>query len=449
VERVDGDTVQRILRLLDDPAASWPGIRVGLLEMLVPDQRSQDGTPDAEHAVSVRSAFQAGRSDLGSHQAETVPHAKPEWPPDGHFGLYDRTASDAPVEVSGESGEPFESGDREWRPGDGRKSRFDLLGRFVRRESSTDVPSPETMMFDEREWPGTTGRMRDTGRARWLSACGAVLAVALIWRYLYLPSPGTDRLLISFGASLLAAGGLFLLWQRLAARDKGWLEDAQYGGGAGGELPDSGEMAELRPAPESGDHVGFGKRTDTAELRFPWLTGFSRDNGPGSNTVFTENERIGGAIGAGAEAGDSPERIMAHPAGLDGGPACPVGPDGDETGLLPDETVLLDRDGDDAIWLVREYEGQHRRIPVEPGTQVIGRSEAHAGIIDTAEGVSRAHLELTCEDGEVRIKDLASRNGTLLEGEIMIPYKEYALRDGGVFRLAGPDGPKYTLRRSG
>jgi len=31
----------------------------------------------------------------------------------------------------------------------------------------------------------------------------------------------------------------------------------------------------------------------------------------------------------------------------------------------------------------------------------------------------------------------------------MVPYKEYVLRGGGEFRLAGPDGPKYTLRRGG
>jgi len=30
-----------------------------------------------------------------------------------------------------------------------------------------------------------------------------------------------------------------------------------------------------------------------------------------------------------------------------------------------------------------------------------------------------------------------------------VSYKEYLLQDGGTFRLAGPDGPKYTLRKSG
>jgi len=462
VERVDGDAMQTMLRLLDDPAATWSGVRVGLLEMLAPDRRSRGDSPDGERAAYVPNVSVAGRPDMGAHpsySSEAVPRTEPESPPVAQARPSERTPADRADRMAGASGEPDpEGGERQSEVG--KKSRFDSLGRFFRGESSADVPPPETMMFDEREWPGTTGRMRDTGRARWLSACGAVLAVALIWRYLYLPAPGTERLLISLGATLLAVGGLFLLWQRLTARDKGWLEEAQSAGGAGEGLPDSGSAEGWRPEPEPGAQGvagGLGNQT-AVELRFPWLTEFARNNDEVPHIARVGQEGSGEAIGSYKEKNGDLDRAMAHPvrpnrdvcpAGPDDGPANSAGPDGDETGWLEDETVLLGRDGDGAIWLVREYEGTHRRIPVEPGVQVIGRSDAHARIVDTAEGVSRAHLEVACEGGEVRIKDLASRNGTLLEGEIMIPYKEYALPDGGTFRLAGPDGPKYTLRKKG
>ncbi|MEC0180400.1 FHA domain-containing protein [Paenibacillus peoriae] len=34
-------------------------------------------------------------------------------------------------------------------------------------------------------------------------------------------------------------------------------------------------------------------------------------------------------------------------------------------------------------------------------------------------------------------KDLSSTNGTVLNGEAMVPYKEYILNDGDTFKIAG------------
>ena len=50
-----------------------------------------------------------------------------------------------------------------------------------------------------------------------------------------------------------------------------------------------------------------------------------------------------------------------------------VGTADEETGLLADETVLLHQDGrgrqSGGMYLLREHEGGHRRIPVEPGVR--------------------------------------------------------------------------------
>ncbi|MFB6472979.1 MULTISPECIES: FHA domain-containing protein [Paenibacillus] len=46
-------------------------------------------------------------------------------------------------------------------------------------------------------------------------------------------------------------------------------------------------------------------------------------------------------------------------------------------------------------------------------------------------GTSRAHVELSREGGEYVLKDLGSRNGTILKGESMVPYKEYPFEGGG------------------
>lgn len=486
-ERVDGDVVQTLLRLLGDPAAQWSDIRLGLLRLMAPDRPAVDGLSDADGARAYRLAPEAGQPDSGGSRAYGMATEAEQPNPGGTranriasgAGLPDADGARSRRTARG-AGRPDASGhpaDGEWRaeagspdaaharrpvqapaqdhrtgePADrlrsadgGMKHRFDLLGRLIGGDRSADAPPPETLMFDERDWPGTTGRIRDTGRARWLSACGAVLATALVWRYLYLPSPGTDRLLVSLGATLLAAGGLFLLWQRLAAGSREPPDDSRSAAGTGTAYPEGGRSASRHPDARSGSRSDGGNPDGEAEIRFPWLADFGRDDR--STPVESVSSHDGGpgmGEGFGMETGSSPPgSAMPDMAAAGAGTAS------DETGLLQDETVLLGRDRG-VFWLVREHEGQHRRIPVEPGVRVIGRSEAHARIVDTAEGVSRAHLEIACDGAEVRIKDLASRNGTLLGGEIMIPYKEYALRDGDVFRLAGPDGPKYTLRKGG
>jgi len=444
VERVDGEVVQTMLRLLDDPPASWSKLRVGLLQLLVSEPRGASGSPNADNPRATPYAHPASSLMKPENSAPHVAERSdcPQAPGAVH----------APDHADNRTGEAIEwhvTADDGEQPDGPAKNRFDLLGKIIRREEPADTPPPETSMFDEREWPGTTGRIRDAGRARWLSASGAILAVALIWRYIYLPSPGTDRLLISLGATLLAAGGLFLLWQRLAARSHGPLDDSQSAGASGG----IGDPEAWRPDAESGgrsDDAGI--RNDAAELRFPWLADFVRDNHQASDAAFAVHAATGGS---GTSGGIGAGMFSRLPEGMEaeGSPGMTgVGTADEETGLLADETVLLHQDGrgrQGGMYLLREHEGGHRRIPVEPGVTVIGRSETHAVIVDTAEGVSRAHLEIEFDGNDVKIKDLASRNGTLLGGEIMVPYKEYLLQDGGTFRLAGPDGPKYTLRKSG
>jgi len=322
------------------------------------------------------------------------------------------------------------------REAGGKNGPFGLIGKLFGRGEAEAAPPPDTMMFDDRDWPGPAGRIRDTGRARWLSVCGAVLAVALIWRYIYLPSPGADRLLISLGATLLAACGLLLLLRRMAAGSQESIGDSDFAAQSGYGSPGSGPEGRL---PESAGVQDESVRpAHAAEIRFPWLADFARDDQPASEVPLAETAGRDG-LGMGGGLSFAGEKMSM--------PVTGTAADGEETRLLHDETVSLASSGDGKFWLVREYEGREHRYPVDSGAQIIGRSETSARIVDKAAGVSRAHVEIAFDGVDVRIKDLASRNGTLLEGEMMIPYKEYVLRDGGEFRLAGPDGPKYTLRR--
>lgn len=75
-------------------------------------------------------------------------------------------------------------------------------------------------------------------------------------------------------------------------------------------------------------------------------------------------------------------------------------------------------------------------VRLSPGTLVIGRDDG-AEVPLPVEGVSRKHARVTVEPGgEVRVVDLASRNGTYLNGRRI---EEASLRDGDELRI-GPVG---------
>jgi len=83
-----------------------------------------------------------------------------------------------------------------------------------------------------------------------------------------------------------------------------------------------------------------------------------------------------------------------------------------------------------------EQANQPEIITMKRGSFVIGRSEEVAGYVEKAVGVSRAHVELMVREEGCSIKDLGSRNGTFLKGELIAPYKEYPLEPGDVFLIA-------------
>ncbi|WP_068786856.1 DUF6382 domain-containing protein [Paenibacillus phocaensis] len=80
--------------------------------------------------------------------------------------------------------------------------------------------------------------------------------------------------------------------------------------------------------------------------------------------------------------------------------------------------------------------GATERIPLTPGSFVIGRSEDIAQYVESTAGVSRAHVEILVTSQGCVLKDLGSKNGTRLNGENVAPYKEYPLQADDVFILA-------------
>ncbi|WP_433945745.1 DUF6382 domain-containing protein [Paenibacillus sp. SN-8-1] len=106
-------------------------------------------------------------------------------------------------------------------------------------------------------------------------------------------------------------------------------------------------------------------------------------------------------------------------------------------------TVLLNGQGDannypqtPYLERVEQGSGTSERIVLSGVSFVIGRSEEVVQYVEKTVGTSRAHVELTIQGRKCSIRDLGSRNGTKLQGEVIAPYKEYPLEVGNTFSIA-------------
>jgi hypothetical protein len=91
-----------------------------------------------------------------------------------------------------------------------------------------------------------------------------------------------------------------------------------------------------------------------------------------------------------------------------------------------------------------EEETETERIELNRTSFIIGRSAEVAQYVESSEGASRVHAEISRGPGGYVLKDLDSRNGTLFQGEAMIPYKEYPLTEGTVFKIVKGSYTFYT-----
>lgn len=97
-----------------------------------------------------------------------------------------------------------------------------------------------------------------------------------------------------------------------------------------------------------------------------------------------------------------------------------------------ENTVLLNEEMDGAScypYLQVERDGNAEKISIHEQSFVIGRSPSNVQYVESSAGVSRFHLEIVKQDGAIAAKDLGSKNGSLLNGRRMIPYKTYPLKE--------------------
>lgn len=319
------------------------------------------------------------------------------------------------------------------------------------------------------------GEQEPASSRRTYIALGCLLMAAIVWRMIYMPAPSSGKMIVCLLLTVILGIAAVLSWvgRLFAPKNTGTASTTLN------ELPDFGstelsadskpskgntrfEIEQLTGFFKGGMKKGVEKPSEMAAIdhdpepdwkwKFPQSqsdqrNGDDRESGTGKNEadngarISAFNQRIWNHAGVNSDS-DSPDTDIAerdYYSRL-----------GQKTEILNSgksgATVLLSNTVPAAnavsvklapvCYLLREGEGEARAERIELRQQhfVIGRSEEVAQYIENSVGASRAHVELSrTEDGGYQIKDLGSKNGTRLMGEMLVPYKEYPLHDGDRF----------------
>lgn len=414
INPVDGPALQRILQVLDKETGTWNSLQKLLLEMVSAPYYGDDLKPD-----SLPASMQNLSSSMSCLSSGAQPH--------GSFG---GPASDS-VHA------PFVN-----------PSQKDF-------SSAGNKPAPENtetgMYLRGADWEADISGEDTYGkkpRTTIIIILLALFAVAVVWRFLYLDDPNEQTLLTSIGISLLIAGSaaLFCYAAGKKSRHEGqfdenlmngrdpeiirnWKEESRVSG--------TRDRSEIFLNREQSPDIGYPHKAAANEERSGrWNLTSARP----SNHSQPEQSKGYGSTAHEPESGASMG-------------AASMGPG--NAAAADESTVLLAPDGRSASSLVsgqtitaylqREFKGNVSRIELTGRKLVIGRAAESEGYVDTGEGLSRAHLEIERTTEGYSAKDLGSRNGSLLNGNVMVPYKVYRIKSEDRIQLAGAQGPVYAF----
>nr|WP_269846532.1 DUF6382 domain-containing protein [Paenibacillus roseus] len=434
INSVDGPALQRILQTLDKETGTWSALRKLLLEMIsAPYYQDAVAAPDPQP----NTVFQIHGSDT----SYPIPNAMLNHSPAAHpSGSYAGSASDSVykpfVNPSQKALSSVASHATNNAAPEQADSRMHLRAANLDEEISGGDSGPDVVS----KKPRTTV----------IIVLLAFFAIAVVWRFVYLDDPGRHTLLISSGITLLIAGSA-LLFCYAASKNSRHKEQA--------------------------DETVLNEQEAGVMRHRNGEPGLSVTRG--GNEIKSEGQlsNIGHQHNAAANEGKNnrwnfnPDRSTNH---LQSNPSNGYGSTADnpfsmspmesaslrtDNAVSADEaTVLLAPDGRAALsqisgqmvtaYLQREFKGQVSRVELSGGKLVIGRAAESAGYVDAGEGLSRAHLEIDRTTEGYSAKDLGSRNGSLLNGKVMVPYKVYMLKPEDQLQLAGTQGPVYAFKES-
>ncbi|WP_046213053.1 DUF6382 domain-containing protein [Paenibacillus wulumuqiensis] len=293
---------------------------------------------------------------------------------------------------------------------------------------------------------------------------GGALLVAMIWRFGYLEH-GNDMMLYGCTVLTIAIGIIIYMiikgkWSaasklKLPVLHKSKQEDQEYGSESWRWKPEPAVASGLAMAAAGASAYGADSMSQRDQSIAAIFGGDSaRQTGQHSNNNVMQPGHLGANNGSRQMANNQRSFASGH----SNQAMEPSGEPLPDTGLLSSHmaTVLLDESAAahsqgsskpfQGYLERRELDGIHTEpIRLTAGTFLIGRAEEGVHYYEKSIGTSRNHVELEISEQQVMIKDLSSRNGTLLGSEPLVPYKSYPMQDGDSFTIARA---VYTLRLS-
>ncbi|GLX67674.1 DUF6382 domain-containing protein [Paenibacillus glycanilyticus] len=245
-------------------------------------------------------------------------------------------------------------------------------------------------------------------RKMWITAAVAVIVIACVWKYIYLPSHSKSSLYISLGLTFMGIAALYMVWSR--------------------RLP-----AELLAKPSEDDIIDEFVPESQPLGMWPRYGGEESEKRAYHDASVISIKRESEFYGYEKNTADLHSKHKHAEA------------------MAAEATVLLmDQEEVSSEYAIyREWAGGGTWLDWRDSKFTVGRLGEQVSYEEEAHGISRLHLELEREEGSYRAKDLGSRNGSMLNGESMIPYKSYLIKPGDTVQLAGSNGPKYVLKTGG
>ncbi|SEM91163.1 DUF6382 domain-containing protein [Paenibacillus sp. OK076] len=483
VQELQGEGIQRVLQLCDSEQWDIRQLRELLLELYADEQ---SGSGQASF-MSSRGSSGLTDSKLGI-QFSVIPEQ-------GHESFSNRSGQDQyrQLDRNGEAGQHLKSNHQPWvstgedekplnKPFSGFSGRRSLIESSLQAkgaENPSQLQTFDSIQDDDME-KDEKDKKQDSSKTTYI-ILGCMIATALVWRFIYMEQPGQTQMILSaaLSAGLLGIAG----WA--------WVTKGKFGNSKSNRLRQNMPNEEytdneLQEGSSNKRSVFFGlgrgkdKQKESEEEMFQesWRWNAS-EMSPEDNTYaqgYTSQQSSGDMKSAQSERGEFYEsrssvagnsrfhnlhipseasdepfiqhtveamaatsELVRHHAAADATVNLQSVAGGGLTGASPVvPSFYLER---------RSASGdKHERMDVRGASFVIGRSADMVQWVDSATGVSRAHVELSRNKSGYVIKDLGSVNGTILKGNVLAPYKEYPLEDGDTFTLAES---VYTYRSVG
>ncbi|WP_082560475.1 DUF6382 domain-containing protein [Paenibacillus sp. Root52] len=465
-KELQGQGIQRVLQLCDTEQWDIQKLRELLMGLYADEQKgssnveflSSRSTGDGGFVVKdaqlagnqALEDVRIGQQQFSSRESYSPQHVPYESEPQLHWRQQSKTPEEKELDIVNRTMSSSSTTRAQWDiPPQSRFGNEQSLGR-------SNNASVQDDMYDE-PLDDEVEKKAPSSKVTYI-LLGCMVGMALVWRFIYMEQPGETQMILSAALSVIL----------LAIAAWAWLSKGEFNTSKGNAKRKK-EDQEQNAYPYS--HSDSNAKEPSTDKK-PTFFGLGKKRPKEEEEMFQENWRwnapapavdqastASGYVGQGVNTRFQDLHTETHnhltPQATSIAPSTSELP---RYHMATEPTVNLQNvsggvqsiagTGMPSYYLERRSATGERneRMDVSGASFVIGRSAEMVQWVDTATGVSRAHVELSRNKTGYVIKDLGSVNGTILQGNPLAPYKEYPLQDGDTFTLADSS---YTYRSVG